>query len=297
MQQRDNTQDVNYGWVLSNFVQVIRFDMSADFIDKKFDPDVAGTIFPGSPSVYATQDFMALIGEELNYYYSTVNINVVKSLILGFNISHHDHATTIFKPFCFGQIHGGETYDRGQSYPINRYAMDLYEGHLRVIITVGNRHKLSVLALPRPSDTDKEMLVVDERSLASTNRISADWMAFARFVGNYVYVEMVQGTTHVYNVSNSDLNMVGELEMTGYSEHTYLEPVKIDGVQCMLRLRQTGWDGSGFEISLIDVSDPTLLHSTTTYAEKDEVQQHLSTAVCEFIDPKHAFWYSCSDNH
>jgi hypothetical protein len=274
MQQGDSTQDVIYGWLLSNFVQEIRFDMSADFIDKKFDPDVAGTFFPRSPSVYATQDFMALIGEELNDYYSTVNINVVKSLILGFNISHYDHATTIFKPFCFGQIHGGETYDRDQYYPINNYAMDLYEGHLRVITTVGNRHKLSVLALPKPSDTDKEMLVVGESSLASTNK----------FMGNYVYVEMVQGTTHVYNVSNvSDLNMVGELDMTGFSEHTYLEPDKIDGVQCMIRLRQTGgWDESGFEISLIDISDPTLLHSTTTYVEKTRFSR-ISALPCKRV--------------
>jgi hypothetical protein len=270
-----NSKERVSGDTLGSFVQVFRFDMESDLFIDGIDYDVVGTFFPGSPTVYATRDFMALIGEGIIYYSTTTYNPVIKSYILGFNTSHDDRATTIFKPFCFGRISGGATYEF--YYPKDRYSADLHESYFRIITTVGNRAKISVLKMPHLLDSEREMLVVGDTSFDLIHSIDADSVVFARFLGDKVYIEMEHGTTHVYDLSNySDLREVGKLELSGYSEHTYLEPVEIDGVQCMLGIRQTGWE-SGFEISLVDISDPTVLHEAATYME--EAKFHGSTAV------------------
>lgn len=212
---------------------------------------------------------MALIGEEM-YYNNTFNNPVIKSYILGFNTSYDDRETTIFEPSCYGRISGGATYEF--YYTKDRYSADLHEGYFRVITTVGNRAKISVLKMPHLLDSEREMLVVGDTSfdLIHSGDSSANQVVFARFMGDKVYIEMLQGTTHVFDLSNhSDLKEVGKLELSGYSEHSYLEPVTIDGVQCMLGIRQTGWE-SGFEINLVDISEATNLHKTATYVKKNQ---------------------------
>ena len=60
MQSGDSDEDTNHGTLLSQFVRVLSFDMSADFADKEIPTHVGGAFSSGwLSSVYASQAFVA----------------------------------------------------------------------------------------------------------------------------------------------------------------------------------------------------------------------------------------------
>lgn len=142
---------------------------------------------------------------------------------------------------------------------LNQFAMDEYEGHLRVASTTapdwwgggeGAESQVTVLA----TDGNRLVRVGQVGGLGKTETIRA-----VRFMGPVGYVVTFRQTDPLYVIDLSDpANPVtaGELKIPGFS--AYLHPVA-DG-----RLLGVGQDADpetgatkGLQISLFDVSDPT----------------------------------------
>lgn len=266
MQSGESTQDARNGHLLGNFVQVLRFDMASNFIDEKVDiSEVAGTLTPGWPYVYATQDFLATISGG-SYYNTSTSAWDATSFIIGFDIS--GDTTAAPKPFCFAEIPGST---------INQYPADLYDGHLRVLTAeyywneTSSRTAsiISVLKVPPPtSDAGTEMVLTGEIKVEIP---SSGSVAGSRFMENWGYIETSSGPSNVYDLSDpSDPKSVGGLESSEHS--SYLEPIVIDGVQHMLGVG-TYYNETSFEshmkITVFDISDPSNLQAKATYVDKE----------------------------
>ena len=119
MQSGNNTESSD-GNLLSNFVQVSSFDMAADYEDQEIPISVAGAFSQGYlSSVYVSQDFVGTLNVGNSYNPSTKSWDT-STFILGFGIRGTP------TPLSVGKVPGS---------PINQYASDLYDGHLRIATT------------------------------------------------------------------------------------------------------------------------------------------------------------------
>jgi len=263
--QSGNTTDAFGGNLLGSFVQVISFDASSDFVDKKISTNIAGGFSSGwISSIYATQDFAATLSVGSTYN-ATTNYWDQATFILGFDIS-----TPIPKPFSYSEIPGS---------PLNHYSADLYEGHLRVVTTEWfwsdatststTTNKIFVLKVPKSGEGSTMTLTGETDHVGKPN----ESIMSVRFMGDkgYVVTYLRKDPFYVYDLSNpSKPKKMGELEIPGYS--SYLHPIEIDGVPLMLGIgmnvnETTGWE-TGVKISLFDVTDPTTLRVNATYVDE-----------------------------
>jgi len=263
--QSGNTTDAFGGNLLGSFVQVISFDASSDFVDKKISTNIAGGFSSGwISSIYATQDFAATLSVGSTYN-ATTNYWDQATFILGFDIS-----TPIPKPFSYAEIPGS---------PLNQYSADLYEGHLRVVTTEWfwsdatststTTNKIFVLKVPKSGEGSTMTLTGETDHVGKPN----ESIMSVRFMGDkgYVVTYLRKDPFYVYDLSNpSKPKKMGELEIPGYS--SYLHPIEIDGVPLMLGIgmnvnETTGWE-TGVKISLFDVTDPTTLRVNATYVDE-----------------------------
>lgn len=139
-------------------------------------------------------------------------------------------------------------------YPLNQFALDEYNGNLRIAVTVGARGWGWGGFWPGSENSVNDVYVLGGnlqpigavRDLGLTERIYA-----ARFIGPRGYLVTFRQIDPFYVLDLSDpRNPVrkGELKIPGYS--AYLEPISesiILGV---------GQEGSNVKLSLFDVSDP-----------------------------------------
>jgi DNA excision repair protein ERCC-4 len=263
--QSGNTTDAFGGNLLGSFVQVISFDASSDFVDKKISTNIAGGFSSGwINSIYATQDFAATLSVGSTYNART-NYWDQATFILGFDIS-----SPISKPFSYAEIPGS---------PLNQYSADLYEGHLRVVTTEWfwsdttststTTNKIFVLKVPKSGEGSTMTLTGETDHVGKPN----ESIMSVRFMGDkgYVVTYLRKDPFYVYDLSNpSKPKKMGELEIPGYS--SYLHPIEIDGVPLMLGIgmnvnETTGWE-TGVKISLFDVTDPTTLRVNATYVDE-----------------------------
>lgn len=132
-------------------------------------------------------------------------------------------------------------------YPLNQFALDEYEGKLRIATTIGDRWS------GFGDDTANDVYVLDNdlsilgsiTDLGLTERIYS-----ARFIGDKGYLVTFRQTDPFYILDLSDAKnpkMTGELKIPGYS--SYLHPVKDD------LILGVGKEGSKVKLSLFDVSD------------------------------------------
>jgi uncharacterized secreted protein with C-terminal beta-propeller domain len=144
-----------------------------------------------------------------------------------------------------------------EGYLLNQFAMDEYEGRLRVASTTqpnwwgsGFESESLVTVLEQNSGELNQVGVVD--GLGKTEQIYS-----VRFVGDMAYVVTFRQTDPLYTVDLSDPSnptVAGELKILGYS--AYLHPIA-DGL-----LMGIGQDASaegrveGTQVSVFDVSDP-----------------------------------------
>jgi len=85
--QSGNTSDTTNGDLLSQFVSVISFDTSADYLDEEIPIALSGTFSSGwINSVYASRDFVAALAVGSSYNQNTKNWDQ-STFILGFDIS------------------------------------------------------------------------------------------------------------------------------------------------------------------------------------------------------------------
>lgn len=247
----DNTDDGN---LLSQFVQVLSFDMSVEYKDQVIPTDVAGAFSTGwLHSVYASQKFAATVNVGSSYNKTSGNWEQ-SSFILGFDISDTEAGP---EPFCYAEIRGR---------PLNQYSLDLFEGHLRVVteenlgwgdIPSRTLNKLFILKVPEAGEGQEMALTADTGHIGKPN----ESVTSVRFIKDRAYIVTFERTDPFYIFNLTDPTSpykLGELQIPGYS--SYLHPIEIDGVPLMLGIGEHADDNgrtTGIKISLFDISDPT----------------------------------------
>jgi inhibitor of cysteine peptidase len=140
-----------------------------------------------------------------------------------------------------------------QGMLLNQYAMDEYEGYLRVATTTGGW----------TSDTSNQVIVLDDyldevsalKDLAPGEKIYA-----VRFVGDRIYlVTFVQvDPFFVIDASDpTDLKVLGELKIPGYSNYLQmLGDNKVLAIGNATRTEGSSVIPTGLKIAIFDVTDP-----------------------------------------
>ena len=143
-------------------------------------------------------------------------------------------------------------------YLLNQFAMDEYEGLLRVASTTqpnwwGSGFESESLVTVLSQDGPELNQVGSVDGLGKTEQIYS-----VRFVGDMAYVVTFRQTDPLYTVDLSDPTspeVVGELKILGYS--AYLHPIS-DGL--LMGIGQDATEAGrveGTQVSVFDVSDPT----------------------------------------
>ncbi len=145
-----------------------------------------------------------------------------------------------------------------EGYLLNQFAMDEYEGRLRVASTTspswwGQGFESESLISVLEDDGDGNLALVGHvDGLGKTEQIFS-----VRFMGDMAYVVTFRQTDPLYTVDLSDATnpvVVGELKILGYS--AYLHPV---GEGLIMGIGQDATEEGrvqGTQVSLFDVSDP-----------------------------------------
>mmetsp|Transcript_21912 Transcript_21912/g.41363 ORF Transcript_21912/g.41363 Transcript_21912/m.41363 type:complete len:847 (-) Transcript_21912:807-3347(-) len=213
MQSGDSDEDGTKtdGDMLSQFVQVLSFDMSANFENKEISTNVAGAYSSGwLSSVYASQGFVVTLNEGSHYNPNTNEWDSA-TYILGFDITG-----TTPKPFCYAEVAGRP------GVPRNPYVTDFYEGHLRVVTTEtswsideGRRttNKIRILKVPSTPEEGQEM-----NQTAETGHLGKpnENVEAVRFIGPRAYVVTFERTDpfYIYDLSDpTKPEKLGELEV------------------------------------------------------------------------------------
>jgi len=163
-------------------------------------------------------------------------------------------------------------------YLLNQWAMDEYEGYLRVATTLGRSFWFS------SGESKNDVYVLDEnlrivgsvKDLGITERIYA-----VRFIGERGYVVTFRETDPFYVLDLSDPRapkLKGELKIPGYS--SYLHPIG------KYRILGIGKEGSKVKISLFDVSDAANPKELDKYILEEYWSDVLSTHHAFLLDPE-----------
>jgi uncharacterized secreted protein with C-terminal beta-propeller domain len=238
----------------------MNFDMGIS--DNELATDFAtasgGTFAPGFPNnIYVSQGFAGVVNVGHDYNPST-NEWEESTFVSAFDITKSRP-----QPFAYAQAPGR---------PLNKFATDLYEGHLRLATTKTDWsntdsttvNQIFVFQVPAGEDQGPEMeLVGTTENLGKKNeRITA-----VRFKGDRAYVVTFEQIDPFYVVNMSDPRnpkVIGELELPGFSQ--YLHEVEIDEKKYMLGI---GREDDALKIGLFDIStDETKPAQTAFHLEK-----------------------------
>jgi hypothetical protein len=217
MQSGNNTSDTANADLLSNFVSVISFNTADEYIDEEVPIALSGSFANGWLSnVYVAQNFVAALAVGSKYNPDTSSWDQ-STFILGFDISN---PTPV--PYSVGQVSGS---------PINQYATDLFEDHLRIATTEwqwsetdGSRttNKIFVLDLPSDPKSDATMKVVGETDhLGKPN----ESIYAVRFIGDTAYVvtfEQVDPFIVVDLTNATNPRPIGELEVSSNADYNMI---------------------------------------------------------------------------
>ena len=223
-------------------------------IDTRDEDDKASTqvVVGSGNTVYCSLDTLYIAGLiwEPTIYYDTF----VEDVGLDLPVSSEDTYRT--KILSFSITNGtlaAKATGTVQGMLLNQYAMDEYEGYLRVATTTGGW----------TSDTSNHIFVLDDYldEVSSLTDLAPGEKIYAvRFVGDRIYlVTFVQvDPFFVIDASDpTDLKVLGELKIPGYSN--YLQMIGNNQVLAIGNATRT--EGSsviptGLKIAIFDVTDP-----------------------------------------
>jgi inhibitor of cysteine peptidase len=173
-------------------------------------------------------------------------------------------------------------------YPVNQFALDEYEGNLRVAVTVGERSGFFGWGAGSRK-TANDVYVLDSslqqigsvRDLGLTERIYA-----VRFIGPRGYLVTFRQIDpfYVLDLSNPRSPSVkGELKIPGYS--SYLEPLS------EMLVLGVGQDGGQVKASLFDVSNPAAPVEKDKYTLQEGWSEALSNHHAFLRDDVHKIFF------
>ena len=172
-------------------------------------------------------------------------------------------------------------------YPLNQFALDEYEGNLRIATTVGERSG-SFYWIGR-GDSLNDVYVLDKNlkekgsvlSLGETERVYS-----VRFVGDMAYVVTFRQIDpfYVLDLSNpAQPELKGELKIPGYS--SYLHPISKDIILGI------GKEGSKVKLSLFNVSDPENPQEVSKYSLDEYWSEAVDNHHAFLLDKKHGVFF------
>jgi len=249
--QAGDSKEVFDSNLLGNFVRVMNFDMamSTTQLKNEFNTSYSGTFASGWPeSIYVSQGFAGVVNVGHDHDPSK-NTWEESTFVLGFDISG---ATP--RPFAFARAPGR---------PLNKFATDLYKGHLRIATTKTDWsntntdisttvNQIFVFKVPTDEDQDHEMELVgwtNPEEIGKKNEL----ITAVRFMGDRAYVVTFEQTDPFYVVdlaTPSAPTVIGELEIPGFSQ--YLHELELDDQRYMLGI---GREDDAIKIGLFDISD------------------------------------------
>lgn len=226
------------------FVRVIGFDMNmtTNQLENEFTTSSSGTFAAGWPdSIYVSGGFAGVVNVGHSYNPSK-NSWEDSTFVSGFNISGE-----VPKPFAFARAPGR---------PLNKFATDLYDNHLRIATTTTDWtntdsttvNQIFVFEVPSEGQGREMKLVGETKHLGKKNeRITA-----VRFKGDRAYVVTFEQIDpfYVVDLGHSDPKVIGELEIPGFSQ--YLHELELEGDSFMLGL---GRQDNGIKIGLFNITD------------------------------------------
>lgn len=219
MQSGDSDEDHSNGDLLSQFTQVLSFDMAAvgqgdsdvssvngEVEVEEISTNVAAAFSSGWLSqLYASHNFAATLNVGSSYD-KALNRWEQSTFILGFDISG-----IAPRPFSYAEIRGE---------PLNQYSADLFEGHLRVVTTETNwadttsrtKNKIHILRVPTGNEGQEMKLVGESPHVGKPNeRVYA-----VRFMQDKAYIVTFEQIDpfYIWDLSEpSEPKQLGELEV------------------------------------------------------------------------------------
>jgi inhibitor of cysteine peptidase len=172
-------------------------------------------------------------------------------------------------------------------YPLNQFALDEYDGNLRIATTVGERTGSSFGFSRGESLNDVYILDKNLKERGSVLNLGETERVYSvRFVGDMAYVVTFRQTDPFYvldlsNPSNPELK--GELKIPGYS--SYLHPLTKDSILGI------GKEGSKVKLSLFDVSDPTDPQEVSKYMLDEHWSEAVNNHHAFLLDKKHGVFF------
>lgn len=178
--------------------------------------------------------------------------------------------------------------------PLNQFALDEYNGNLRVATTVGAGFGFEFGFGIRGGESANDVYVLDEdldiqgsvKGLGLTERIYS-----VRFIEDKGYVVTFRQTDPFYVLDLSDPEspeLKGELKIPGYS--SYLQPISKDRI---LGIGQEGWQ---VKISLFDVSRADRPKELDKYLLDESWSDALQTHHAFLLDKKHEVFFLPGSN-
>ncbi len=174
---------------------------------------------------------------------------------------------------------------------LNQFALDEYQGKLRVATTVGERLSW-IYNLPGGMATVKsinDVYVLDEdlKAIGVVRDLGSDEKIYAvRFLGDMGYVVTFREIDPFYILDLSNPfspEMKGELKMPGYS--SYLHPINKN------RMLGIGMEDWNVKASLFDISDPYNPKEISNYKLSENWSEAVNNHHAFLIDKKHEIFF------
>lgn len=172
-------------------------------------------------------------------------------------------------------------------YPLNQFALDEYEGNLRIAVTIGERSGSGFGFNRGKSLNDVYILDKNLKEKGSVQNLGETERVYSvRFVGEMAYVVTFRQIDPFYVLDLSDPSnpeLKGELKIPGYS--SYLHPVSDDTILGI------GKEGSKVKLSLFDVSDPSDPQEVSKYMLDEYWSEAVNNHHAFLLDKRHEVFF------
>ncbi|MBD3207934.1 MAG: hypothetical protein GF370_00585, partial [Candidatus Nealsonbacteria bacterium] len=267
-------QDLMPGWLLSRLEKLMSYDISETA--KMTELGVLMARYQNSLDSDERLRIQNEIQNRLGDYYKEHKRELEKTGIVKINLD----SLTIE---AHGEVPGS---------PLNQFALDEYENHLRIATTIGENRfwwGLGGIGWPQSTESANDVYVLDnELNVSGTVKdLGLEERIYSvRFIQDMGYLVTFRQIDPFYVLDLSDPQnpeLKGELKIPGYS--SYLHPISEDLILGI------GKEGSMVKISLFDVSDPENPTEKDKYTLNEYWSDILNTHHAFLLDKKHEVFF------
>ena len=172
-------------------------------------------------------------------------------------------------------------------YPLNQFALDEYDGNLRIATTIGERNRFYFGFGSNSSINDVYVLNENLKQIGSIKDLGETEKIYSvRFLKDRGYVVTFRQIDpfYVLDLSNaSSPELKGELKIPGYS--SYLHPLADDIILGI------GKEGSKVKLSVFDVSNPSQPQEKDKYMLDEYWSEAVNNHHAFLLDSKHEVFF------